>query len=176
MKKNGMKTVMKIAILLLCLLALVSCKTKEKVTDSVKETVQTSTSSSAITTAQAECSNAGSSSDEAFRTQWSDSIVEKYHERIVTDSSGRVLWHETEHSKDRYTGRSEGKTGQTSSHTETTAGKSTATARENNDSVYNGGVLKEVTITETRSWSWLWQVGLLVLPLIIVAIIYKVRK
>lgn len=176
MKKNGMKTVMRIAILLLCLLTLVSCKTKEKLTESAKEAVQTGTSSSAITTAQAECTSARNNSGETTRTQWSDSIVEKYHERIVTDSSGRVLWHETEHSKDRYIGRSEGKTGQTSSHTETTAGKSTATARENNDSVYNGGVLKEVTITETRSWSWLWQVSLLVLPLIIVAIIYKVRK
>lgn len=176
MKKNGMKTVMRIAILLLCLLTIVSCKTKEKVTDSVKETVQTGTSSSAVTTAKEECTSAGNSSGEAFRTQWSDSIVEKYHERIVTDSSGRVLWHETEHSKDRYTGRSEGKASQTISHTETATGKSTATAGEKNDSVYNGGVLKEVTVTETRSWSWLWQVSLLVLPLIIVAIIYKVRK
>ena len=176
MKKNGMKTVMRMVILLLGLLTLISCKTKEKVTESAKEVVQTSTSSSAVTTAQEDYTNTSNNSGETTCTQWSDSIVEKYHERIVTDSSGRVLWHETEHSKDRYTGRSEGKTGQTSSHTETAAGKSTATARENNDSVYNGGMLKEVTITETRSWSWLWQVGLLVLPLIIVAIIYKVRK
>lgn len=170
-----MKTVLKMILLFLLALNFSSCKTKEKVTERFTEKAQANTSDVVKTTGQTECQVENNSYGETTHTQWSDSIVEKFHERIVTDSSGNVLWHETEHSKDHYVGKSHNKTNQSNSSQETATAQNVAITQEQKDSVYNGGVLQEVTVVKSKPCKWLWYVGLLAL-ILVCAVIYKIKK
>ena len=105
---NGVVDEMKMTtrlLIFLFALCLCGCKTKQKVTENLTETAQASCSSVQLTTGQTEQEGQATTQEETMHTQWSDSIVERFHERVVTDSTGRVLLHEVEHSKDTYKGR-----------------------------------------------------------------------
>lgn len=107
-------------------------------------------------------------SDDATYNHWSDSIVEKFHERIVTDSSGHVLLHEEEHSKDIFKGSGQSHTRRTGTNQMMTGVQGHEQSLIQSDSIYNGGSLMEVSVVGKRSgcWQW-WLIGLLCILLLI---------
>ena len=150
-----------ILLFLLLALTLCGCKTTKKVAEQ-----QTVTAASASTSAQAiqeQATREGSATrlEEATQTVWSDSIVEKLHERIVTDSCGRVLLHEVARSQDRYRSTGQRQTQRTGSIQSTTCEERQAYETAQRDSTYAGGSLREVTVEGKRSRRWLWFTGLL---------------
>ena len=169
-----MKTTIRILVFLLAL-GLCGCRTKQKVTEQLIETVQASSSSVLLSTGQTEQEGHATTQEETMHTQWSDSVVEKFHERIVTDSCGRVLLHEVEHSKDTYKGRGQHQAKRTDNRQEKATKQSQELSIAQNDSTYNGGSLKEVTVVKKKSWRWLWYVGLLATLLAGGYIILKVK-
>lgn len=170
-----MKTTIRILIFFLAL-SLCGCKTKEKMTERLTETAQSNSSSTVMTSQHTEQQGQTSMTEETTQTSWSDSIVERFHERIVTDSTGRVLLHEQEHTKDHYKGRAQSQTNRNGNSQETAAGKKTELTVERNDSTYNGNSLNEVTVVKKKSWRWLWFVGILGSLLIVGIIISKVTR
>lgn len=169
-----MKTTIRILLFLLAL-SLCGCKTKEKVTERQAETAQASSSSVHLSTGQTEQEGQAATQEETMHTQWSDSIVEKFHERIVTDSTGRVLLHEVEHSKDTYKGRGQHQAKRTGNRQEKATIQSQELTIAQNDSTYNEDSTKEVTVVKKKSWRWLWFVGLLAMLLTGGYIISKVK-
>lgn len=171
-----METILKIFALLLLTLSISSCKTKEKMTERLTETAQSNSSSIVMTSQHTEQQGQSSMTEETTQTLWSDSIVERFHERIVTDSTGRVLLHEQEHTKDHYKGRTQSQTNRNGNSQKTAAGQKTELTVECNDSTYNGNSLNEVTVVKKKSWRWLWYVGILGSLLIVGIIISKVTR
>lgn len=166
----------KLLFILLALMTLIAgCKTKEKVTERMAETAHFTGEATQTSSLSSDSQSQVTATAQITQTSWSDSIVEKFHERIVTDSSGNVLWHETEHSKDHYVGKSHNKTNQSNSSQETATAQNVAITQEQKDSVYNGGVLQEVTAVKSKPCKWLRYVGLLAL-ILVCAVIYKIKK
>lgn len=170
-----MKTSIRI-LLLLILLSMSGCKTKEKVTEKRTETAQDVSSSVAVLSGKMEQLKQTATTEEATLTGWSDSIVEKFHERIVTDSTGRVLLHEVEHRKDTYKGKTQSQAKRTGNWQEERAAQNQEQNFARNDSTYNGGSLDEVTVVKKNSWRWLWFVGLLASILAVGYIISRVKR
>lgn len=170
-----MKTGIRI-LLLLILLSMSGCKTKEKVTEKRTERAQTVSSSVAALSGQTELLEQTTTTEEATHTGWSDSIVEKFHERIVTDSTRRVLLHEVEHSKDTYKGKTQIEAKRTGNRQEKRAAQNQEQLYAREDSTYNGGSLNEVTVVKKKSWRWLCFVGLLSMILIVGYIISIIKK
>lgn len=166
----------KLLFILLALMTLIAgCKTKEKVTERMAETAHFTGEATQTSSLSSDNQSQVTATAQITQTSWSDSIVEKFHERIVIDFSGNVLWHETEHSKDHYLGKSHNKTNQSNSSQETATAQNVAITQEQKDSVYNGGVLQEMTAVKSKPCKWLWYVGLLAL-ILVCAVIYKIKK
>lgn len=163
-------------LIFLFALCLCGCKTKQKVTENLIETAQASCSSVQLTTEQTEQEGQATSQEETMHTQWSDSIVERFHERVVTDSTGRVLLHEVEHSKDTYKGRGQHQAKRTDNRQEKATVQSQELTIAKNDSTYNGGSLNEVTVVKNKTWRWLWYVGIVASLLMLGCIILKVIR
>ncbi|MBR1467466.1 MAG: hypothetical protein IJ606_02420 [Bacteroidaceae bacterium] len=155
-----MKTTIRILLLLL-VLCLSGCKTKEKVTERQTETTQASSVTAQIQQQQAELHGQTSLTAENTQTQVSDSVVERFRERIVTDSAGHVLLHDVEHSRERYKGKAASQKKQTDMRDEQLTVKSDMGTLVQCDSTYNGGTLKEETVVKKWSWRWSWFVGVL---------------
>lgn len=171
-----MKTEERLLLFLLVLLSLVGCKTKEKVTEKRTEIAQVISSSVAAQSGQTEQLEQTATMEEATYTGWSDSVVEKFHERIVTDSTGRVLLHEVGHSKDTYKGKNQSRAKRTDNRQEKTTAQNQKQSYARNDSTYNGGSLNEVAVVKKKSWRWLWFVGLLAGLLTVGYIISRVKR
>lgn len=170
-----MKTTIRILLLLL-LLSLSGCKTKEKVTERQTETAQASSVKTVTAQQHMEQQGQASMANEVQQMQTSDSVVERFRERIVTDSCGRVLLHDIEHSKERYKGHAQSRKKEAGQREETSSLQHREQALGEKDSTYNGGSLKEVTIVKKKTWRWLWYVGLLSLLFIVGFIISKIRR
>lgn len=164
-------------LIFLFALSLCGCKTKQKVTENLTETVQASSSSVQQATEHTEQQGVSSTQEEAAHTQWSDSVVEKFHERIVTDSCGRVLLHEVEHSKEKFKGQNKSQTNRAAHHQENATSQHQEMKQASNDSVYNGGTLKEVTISKKRSLNWTsMTISFLLGVVFFLMILLKIRK
>lgn len=167
-----MKTTTRLLMFLL-VLCLCGCRTKEKVTEHLTETALSSSTSVQVSSVHTEQAVQEGVQEEATHTQQSDSTVERFYERIVTDSTGRVLLHEVEHSKDTYKGSGRQQTKRTDNHQEKTTTQLQELAAAKNDSIYNGGNLREVTVVKPKSWKWLWIAGVLSLLLTVGTIIIR---
>lgn len=170
-----MKTILRILIFLVAL-SLYGCKTKERATEKLTETSHLSSSQTQMRTQHTEQHGQTSVTEETEQTSWSDSIVERFHERIVTDSTGRVLLHEQEHTKDHYKGSKKDKIKCNNSSEETTSGKEDIVSQEQNDSIDNKTQQREERKVKTRSSNWPL---ILALPGFIIAIsilISRVRR
>lgn len=165
-----------VIILAIMVLSFGSCKTKEKATDCFAETIHTNTSETVMTALHSDLQMENSSSSVSAYTGWSDSIVERFYEHVVTDSSGNVLLCETEHSKDRFTGRTKKNTDIANNIQEMGSEHNVSITQEKKDSLYDAGVLKEVTVVKSKSWRWLWLCGLLAILFITVLIVKKTSK
>ena len=162
--------------LLHILFSMSGCKTKEKVTEKRTETTQDVSSSVAVLSGKMEQLEQTVTTEEATLTGWSDSIVEKFHERIVTDSTGRVLLHEVEHCVDTYKGKNQSQAKRTGNRQGKRAAQNQEQSFARNDSTYYGGSLDEVTVVKKKSWRWLWFVGLLASLLAVGYIISRVKR
>lgn len=170
-----MKTTIRILIFFLAL-SLCGCKTKEKMTERLTETELSNSSSTVMTSQHTEQLGQTYMTEEATQTSLSDSIIERFHERIVTDSTGRVLLHEVEHSKDTYKGKTQSQAKRKDNRQEKTTAQSQEQCFARNDSTYNGGSLNEVTVVKKKSWRWLWFIGLLSSLLTVGYIISRVKR
>ena len=170
-----MKTVIKMMSVLLLSVVLGSCKTQERVTSGTSTSSHVSVSSE-VKSEEEICDNS-----ERRDTSWrdashiSDSVVCKYYERIVTDSSGNVLWHELEQSKEAYRGHRQSTSISGSMERDVSSQETSAKSAASTDSLYSGGVLEEVTVVKSVSWDWLWYVLLPSLLVAVAGIIYKCK-
>ena len=166
----------KLLLILLALLTLIGCKTKEKVTERVAETAHVTGEVTQTTSHSSDSESQATATALTTQTSWSDSVVEKTRERIVTDSSGRVLLHEAERTTEHYKGRGKSLTLQQQNRQEKSEATSLEAITETNDSTYNGGSLNEVTVVKKRSWRWLWFPSLLIALVVAGFIISRVTR
>lgn len=166
----------KLLFILLVLLTLIGCKTKEKVTERMTETAHVTGEVTQTSSTSSDSQSQAMATAQTTQTTCSDSVVEKTRERIVTDSCGRVLLHESERTTEHYKGRGKSLTQQQQNRQEKSEATSQGTVTETNDSTYNGGSINEVTVVKKKSWRWLWYVGILASLLIVGFIISKVIR
>ena len=155
---------------------LTGCKTKEKVTERMTETAHVTGEATQTSSLSADSQSQVTATVQTTQTSWSDSVVEKTRERIVTDSSGRVLLHEEERTTEHYKGSGKSLTRQQQNRQEKSEATSRETVTETNDSTYNGGILNEVTVVKKKTWRWLWLTWILGSLLIVGIIISKVTR
>lgn len=173
-----MKRIVKIMCVLLMsgfILSLSGCKTKEKVSEIHKENAQTSMTETKTEMCLDERLEHESSAEQVLQTSENDSLVEKFRERIVVDSCGRVLLKDGEYTKERYQGRGTTKANrQGSDHRKVTgqAGKQSQVATDSSGTVIRENMVK----TARQTCRWLWFPGLLVLLFAGGAIISKVMR
>lgn len=151
----------KILFILLALLALIGCKSKEKVTEQVTEIAHATSGTVQAASASADSRTQTTSTAQAMLTAWNDSVVEKTRELIVTDSSGRVLLHEEERTTEHYTGRGQTTATQLQGSQEERNATCQGTLSEANDSTYEGRGLREEVKEKPKSWRWLWSICIL---------------
>lgn len=134
---------------------LVLCLTSCRTTENVSERQETNSRASSLTaesfSRQSEDSGTVLRTEEGAVFSSSDSTVERFREYVVADSTGRILWHEMEHTRDRYTGNAQRRTSQDARHHGKKTALVTAQMTSRNDSIYNGGSLEEVTVVR-KSW------------------------
>lgn len=170
-----MKTTAEILTFLLVLI-LCGCKTEEKMAERQAETAMAATSSVLSEDGHREQKGQEAILEETLHAQSSDSVVERYRERLVTDSAGRVLLHEVEHSRDTFKGKAQSQALRTGIRQEKTTTRNHEQSRARNDSVYNGGSLKEVTVVEKKPWYRPWLLPLIVILAAAGFIISKVTR
>lgn len=146
---------------ILIVLSLISCKTSEKVTEKQVETVQTGSLEIGLVSAEKDGKGQMSLLEGNAHAMWSDSVVEKFHERIVTDSTGRILHHEMDHTKDTYSGKRQNKSQNMTSIEEQLSSRTKDLSSSSYDSIYDGDMLDEVKLVQKEQFSWLLPLVLL---------------
>ena len=163
-------------LFMLLALILIGCKTKEKVTERMTDTAHVKDEVTQKSSMSSDSQIQETVTGEITQTSWSDSIVEKTIERIVTDSSGRVLIHEAERTTERYKGSGKSLIQQQQNRHENSEVNGHGTITETSDSTYNGGTLNEVTVVKKKPSRWLWYAGIAVIFITYGYIIIKVTR
>lgn len=163
-------------LFMLLALILIGCKTKEKVTERMTDTAHVTDEVTQKSSMSSDSQSQETVAAQTIQTSWSDSIVEKTIERIVTDSSGRVLIHEAERTTERYKGSGKSLIQQQQNRHENSEVNGHGTITETSDSTYNGGTLNEVTVVKKKPSSWLWYAGIAVIFITYGYIIIKVTR
>ena len=163
-------------LFMLLALILIGCKTKEKVTERMTETANVTGEMTHTSSTSSDSQSQAMSTAQTTQTTWRDSVVEKTRELIVTDSSGRVLLHEAERTKEHYKGSGKSLTNQQQNRQERNEENSHGTVTETNDSTYNGGSQNEVTVVKKKPSRWLWYAGIAVIFITYGYIIIKVTR
>lgn len=166
----------KLLFMLLALMTLIGCKTKEKVTERMTDTAHVTDEVTQTSSLSSDSQSQATVTAQTTQNLWSDSLVEKTRERIVTDSSGRVLILEAERTTERYKGRGKSLTQQQHNRQEKSEVTSQGTVTETSDYTYNGGSLNEVTVVKKKPCRWLWYVGIVASLLMLGYIILKVIR
>ena len=166
----------KLLFMLLVLLTIIGCKTKEKVTERMTDTAHVTGEVTQTSSLSSDSQSQTTFTAQTTQTSWSDSVVEKTRERIVTDSIGRVLLHEAERTTEHYNGRGKSLTHQQQNRHKRSESNSQGTVTETNDSTYYGGSLNEVTVVKKKLCRWLWYVGIVAILLMLGYIILKVIR
>lgn len=166
----------KLLFMLLALITLIGCKTKEKVTERMTETAHVTCKMAHTSSTSSDSQIQAMATAQTTQTTWSDSLVVKTLERIVTDSSGRVLLHEAERTTEHYKGRGKSLTNQQQNRQERNEETSHGTVTETNDSTYNGGSHNEVTVVKKKPFNLLWFAGIAAIFVVYGYIIIKVTR
>ena len=167
----------RVLYILLAMLILCSCRTKEKVTnrltESAKATVNTVQTQSVNTDSQIQ----QTTTTQTTQTAWNDSIVEKTYERVVTDSCGRVLQKEVEHTKESHKTRGSSHAVEQQKRQESQEAASQSTTAEEMDSTYNDNKQEKTTTIKRGGLPWLWYVLFFACLVILCLIIfYKIVR
>lgn len=163
-------------LFMLLALILIGCKTKEKVTERMTDTAHVTDEVTQKSSMSSDSQIQETVTGEITQTSWSDSIVDKTIERIVTDSSGRVLIHEAERTTERYKGSGKSLIQQQQNRHKKSEVNGHGTITETSDSTYNGGTLNEVTVVKKKPSRWLWYAGIAVIFITYGYIIIKVTR
>lgn len=163
-------------LFMLLALILIGCKTKEKVTERMTDTAHVTGEVTHTSSTSSDSQIQAMATAQTTQTTWSDSLVEKTLERIVTDSSGRVLLHEAERTTERYKGSGKSLIQQQQNRHEKSEVNGHGTITETSDSTYNGGTLNEVTVVKKKPSRWLWYAGIAVIFITYGYIIIKVTR
>lgn len=163
-------------LFMLLALILIGCKTKEKVTERMTETAHVTGEVTHTSSTSSDSQSQAMATAQTTQTIWTDSLVEKTLERIVTDSSGRVLLHEAERTTERYKGSGKSLIQQQQNRHEKSEVNGHGTTTETSDSTYNGGTLNEVTVVKKKPSRWLWYAGIAVIFITYGYIIIKVTR
>lgn len=166
----------KLLLMLLALMTLIGCKTKEKVTERMTDTAHVTDELTQTSSLSSDSQIQAMATAQTTQTTWSDSLVEKTLERIVTDSSGRVLLHEAERTTERYKGSGKSLIQQQQNRHENSEVKGHGTITETSDSTYNGGTINEVTVVKKKPCNWLWFAGIAAIFITYGYIIIKVTR
>ena len=163
-------------ILLMCLaLSVASCKSKEKVSETFEETSLQTCSENLAETRHNELHEREGYTGQTVQTARKDSLVEKFYERIVVDSCGRILLHDKEYAREGYKGRSRAVAKQSEDSNVSVKAQTDIRQQRDNDSTRIAG-RKNMTETAKPPCRWLWFVGLLFFLLITGTIIAKLTK
>lgn len=163
-------------LFMLLALILIGCKTKEKVTERMTDTAHVTGDVTQTSSTSSDSQSQAMATAQTTQTIWTDSLVEKTLERIVTDSSGRVLLHEAERTTERYKGSGKSLIQQQQNRHEKSEVNGHGTITETSDSTYNGGTLNEVTVVKKKPSRWLWYAGIAVIFITYGYIIIKVTR
>lgn len=163
-------------LFMLLALILIGCKTKEKVTERMTDTAHVSDEVTQTSSLSSDSQRQATFTAQTIQTSWSDSIVEKTIERIMTDSSGRVLIHEAERTTERYKGSGKSLIQQQQNRHENSEVNGHGTITETSDSTYNGGTLNEVTVVKKKPSRWLCFAGIAAIFVVYGYIIIKVTR
>ncbi|MBO5061903.1 MAG: hypothetical protein J6C31_04700 [Prevotella sp.] len=173
-----MKRIVKIMCVLLMsgfFLSLLGCKTKEKVSEIHKENVWTSMTETKTEMCLGERLECDSSAEQTLLTSEKDSLVEKFWERIVTDSCGRILFKDSEYTKERYLGKGITKENRKGSNYQTAKGQIEKQSQEKTDT--SSTAIRESTQkTVKQTYRWFWFLGLLIFLFACGFIISKVTR
>lgn len=173
-----MKRIVKIMCVLLMsgfVLSLSSCKTKEKVIENYMENVRANSTETKKEMCLDERYEQESSAEQALQTSEKDSLVEKFRERIVVDSCGRILFKDSEYTKERYQGKGTSKANRNGSNRQTATEQVKKQSQAETDT--SSTAIRESTQkTVKHAYRWLWFSGLLILLFACGFIISKVTR
>lgn len=173
-----MKRIVKIMCVLLMsgfVLSMPGCKTKEKVSEIHKENAWTSMTETKTEMCLGERLECDSSAEQTLQTSEKDSLVEKFWERIVTDSCGRILFKDSEYTKERYLGKGTSKANRNGSTRQTATEQVKKLSQAETDT--SSTTIRESTQkTVKNTYRWLWFTGLLILLFACGFIISKVTR
>lgn len=173
-----MKGIVKIMYVLLIsglVLALSACKTKEKVDENYTANVWTNSTESKNEICRNERHEHESSAEQALQASEKDSLVEKFRERIVVDSSGHILFKDSEYTKERYQGKATTKTNRKESNHQTATEQANKQSQAETDTS-STAIRENTQKTVKQTDRWLWFLSLLIFLLISGAIISKVTR
>lgn len=151
------------------------CKTTEKVSENFKENAQTSTTEIKEDIRHDERHERESSIEQVLQTSERDSLVEKFRERVVVDSCGRVLFKDCEYSKEHYLGKGVAKVCSQKNNSQFVAEQSNRQTQSQTDSIKSSTQNNTVKTTKP-TYRWLWFLGLLMLMLSCGAFISKMTQ
>lgn len=159
-----MKGIVKIICTLLMsglVLSLSGCKTKEKVSENHKENVRINSTEMQNEVCFDERHEHESSAEQSLQTSEKDSLVEKFRERIVVDSSGNVLFKDSEYTKERYHGKGTSKANRNGSNRQTATEQIKKQSQAETDTS-STGIRESTQRIVKHTYGWLWFVVLFV--------------
>ena len=162
-------------LILAALIVLMSgCKVKEKTAERMEETLRASDSRTELDVMLTEMEKRRAAMEVLTLHCWNDSMAEKVYERIVTDSTGKVLRHELERSRENYSGRGKSVGSMNARQTAACGERSLKKGLAASDSIYNGGTLKEVVVAKKRpATSWPCYAVTVILLVVAIRMMYR---
>lgn len=156
-------------------LSLSGCKTKQKVSEIHKENAWTSMTETKTEMCLDERLERDSSTEQTLQMSEKDSLVEKFCERIVTDSSGRILFKDSEYTKEHYQGKGTTKANRNGSNHKTAMEQVKKQSQAETDN--SNTAIREITQkTVKQTYRWFWLLWLLILLFTCGFIISKVTR
>lgn len=156
-------------------LSLSGCKTKEKVSENYTENIRANSTETKTEMCLDERHERESSAEQTLQVSEKDSLVEKFRERIVTDSCGRILFKDSEYTKERYQGKGTSKANRNGSNRRTATGLVKKQSQAETDTS-STAIQKSTRKTVKYAYRWLWFPGLLILLLACGIFISKVTR
>lgn len=172
---KGIVRIMYVMLLSAWVLTLTGCKAKEKVSESFTENVQVRSIETAEGICHDERHERENSTEQTIRTLESDSVVEKFRERVVVDSWGRVLFKDSEHTKERYRGKGTTRTDRQEDNRRAAMEQATKQSQTVTDTTATKKRSNTVK-TKKPTCRWLWFPGLLALLFVSGVIIRKMTR
>lgn len=161
-----MKRIGYIILLISLAFSVTSCKSKKKISETFKETNLHVCSENMTENHHDDRMEYKNTAELVMRTTETDSLVEKFWERIVVDSCGRILLHDKEHVREGYKGKSNVREKQCEDSKLSMKVQTDISQQKNFDSSKTTD-RKDMTETAKPTYQWLWYLGLFILLLFI---------